>query len=270
MNILVKYLGVIILGAFGAGAVIYANENCPEKKAKNEEYITSVVQQYINDNPEFIGKYIENNINDITESILNSHTFKNTNLVSSEISGNVNNEPQENPNQKYIDSWEKLSNNPVAPFVGPEDAKVKVVEFFDFNCGHCKALAPIISQLIKDNPDVKFVFNPLYFMSEHSPYAAKVALAAHKKGKFEQIFEGIMTLPQMNEETINQIIIDEGLDLDEIKKMIEDKEIRRGIQDIDSLSQVLGINGVPLILINGEAFYGRTIGELQSKINSYK
>ena len=56
----------------------------------------------------------------------------------------------------------------------------------------------------------------------------------------------------------------------QIKKMIEEKEIRRGIQDIDSLSQVLGINGVPMLLINGEPFYGRSITELQNKINSSK
>lgn len=145
-----------------------------------------------------------------------------------------------------------------------------MAEFFDFACGHCKALAPIVEQLIRNNPDVKFVFNPLYFISEHSHYAATVALAAAEKGKFLEVYEGIMTLPQMNEEAINQILIDEGLNVEEIKKMTDDKKIRRGIQNIDALSQVLGINGVPLILINGEAFYGRNLQEFQSKINSFK
>ena len=273
MNYIIKALGVFMLGALGAGVVIYANENCPEKKENNEKNIISIVQKYVNENPDFVGEYIKNNANDIANIVLSSETFKNANI--SNQAEEVSKEEEEgeaevNPNQQYIDNWNKLSNNPVAPFVGPKDAEVTVVEFFDFNCGHCKALAPIISQLIKNNPDVKFVFNPLYFMSEHSPYAAKVSLAAFKKGKFEQVFEGIMTLPQMNEETINQILVDEGLDVKEIKKMIEEKEIRRGVQDIDALSQVLGINGVPLIIINGEAFYGRTINELQNKINSYK
>jgi predicted DsbA family dithiol-disulfide isomerase len=79
-----------------------------------------------------------------------------------------------------------------------------------------------------------------------------------------------MTLPEMNEETINQILIDEGLDVEEIKKMIEEKEIRRGVQDIDSLSQVMGINGVPMLLINAEPFHGRSYTDLQNKINSLK
>ena len=70
--------------------------------------------------------------------------------------------------------------------------------------------------------------------------------------------------------TINQILVDEELNVDEIKQMMEQKEIRRGIQDIDALSQVLGINGVPMLIINGEPFYGRSLDELQNKINSYK
>ena len=62
----------------------------------------------------------------------------------------------------------------------------------------------------------------------------------------------------------------EELDVDEIKKLSEEKKIRRGVQDIDALSQVLGINGVPMLLINGEPFYGRSLEDLQNKINSYK
>lgn len=107
-------------------------------------------------------------------------------------------------------------------------------------------------------------------MSEHSPYAAKAAIAAFEKGKFVEVYEGIMTLPEMNEETINKILRDEELDVDEIKKLSEEKKIRRGVQDIDALSQVLGINGVPMLLINGEPFYGRSLEDLQNKINSYK
>lgn len=276
---LLKSLAVIILGAAGAGAVLYADSICPKKQAELDLKINNTV-----------AKYVKAHSQDIFESIAKNENFanavKNLATISEEDLQNMikeyvaqqqneqNNMTEENPqsdeNSIFKSHWDEMKNSAVAPAVGPNDAKVTVVEFFDFACGHCKALAPVMSQLIKDNPDVRFIFNPLFFISEHSPYAAKVSLAAAKQGKFVEVFEGIMTLPEMNEDTINQILTDEGLNVDEIKNMIEEKEIRRGIQDIDALSQVLSVNGVPMVIINGEPFSGRSLEDLQNKINSLK
>lgn len=309
LSILKKSLSIIMLSAIGAGAVMYSCLNCPKKEAKfkaeisksvanyidnnsatileqiaktdnfgstvrafsptSDEEINSAIKNFIQNNPNILDEYIRANADFIANTIKETEAFKNVASTINEEE-NTTQEPVSDENQKYKDSWDKIANSEVSPYVGPKDAKVTVVEFFDFACGHCKALAPVIAELIKRNPDVKFVFNPLYFMSDASPYAAKVSLASFKKDKFLPVFEGIMTLPSMTEETINQILIDEGLNVDEIKKMIDEKTIRRGVQDIDALSQVLGINGVPMILINGEAFYGRSIEEFQYKINSLK
>ncbi len=264
MKIFFKYFAVLIVAALGTGIVLYLDARCPQKKAQQAQLVNNAIESYIQNNKETLANLV-----------LESDTFKN-----SSFQIKANNEPEQqteketvtenNPNQIYLDHWDEMKNSEIAPYAGPQNAKVTVVEFFDFACGHCKALAPVMAQLVKNNPDVKFVFNPLFFMSEHSPYAAKASLAAFQKGKFVEVFEGIMTLPEMNEDTINQILVDEGLNVDEIKQMMEQKEIRRGIQDIDALSQVLGINGVPMLIINGEPFYGRSLDDLQNKINSYK
>jgi len=237
----------------------------------NEQEITQLVKASIEKNPDILENYIRNNADLIATTVINTEEFKNTNsVVSQEAPAKEEPQAANDENKLYKDHWNEIKDNDLVPSVGPKNAKVVVAEFFDFACGHCKSLAPIMTQLMKDNPDVRFMYNPLYFISEHSPYAAKVSLAAAQKGKFKEVFDGIMTLPDINEETINQILVDEGLDVNEIKKMIEEKSIRRGIQEIDSLSQVLGINGVPMLIINGEPFYGRSLIDIQNKINSYK
>ena len=313
MKILFKALAIVILAVFGTGIVLYLDDKCPKKqekfqaqlndaiaryiennpeqiletlaKSKNfgntiksfstvgDEAINDRIQAFLADNPSVFEEYIRNNAAFIAEAVTGSATLKNAINSDGESSATENQEDKAeeiNPDQKFLDHWEEMRNSSVAPYVGPNDAKVAVVEFFDFACGHCKSLAPVMAQLIKDNPDVKFVFNPLFFISEHSAYAAKAAIAAFEKGKFVAVYEGIMTLPEMNEETINQILRDEDLDVEEIRKAADEKKIRRGIQKIDALSQVLNISGVPMLLINGEPFYGRNLEDLQNKINSYK
>ncbi|MCM1324828.1 MAG: thioredoxin domain-containing protein [Acetobacter sp.] len=310
MNKILNVTLVVLLAALGAGAVVYADRSCPQKQVDLQKQINTTVAQYIDSNtsnilekiaktenfgnviksfsmvsdeemnhkiknyldshPAVLEEYIRDNASFVAATVLDTEEFRNA------VKTSTNNEQTEEENNnseenlKFLNRWDEMRNSEVAPFVGPQDAKVAVVEFFDFACGHCKALAPIMGQLTKDNPDVKFVFMPLSFIGEHSGYAAKASMAAAQKGKYMAVSEGVMTLPEMNEETINQILVDEGLDVDEIKTLMEEKEIRRGLQDIDALSRVLDINGVPMVLINGEPFYGRSLEDLQNKINSYK
>lgn len=237
----------------------------------SDEELLVKIKSYIENNPSVMENYIRNNASFVAETVLNTDSFKAVSGKNNQTEEETEkNEAQENPDKKFLDHWDEMRNSEIAPFTGPKDAKVAVVEFFDFACGHCKALAPVLARLVKENPDVKFVFNPLFFLSEYSPYAAKAAMAAYEKGKFLEVYEGIMTLPELNENAVNQILEDEGLNTDEIKKMSEEKKIRRGIQDIDALSQLLGVNGVPVLIINGEPFSGRSFEDLQNKLNSYK
>lgn len=57
-----------------------------------------------------------------------------------------------------IQHQDELLNNNTVPAIGPEGAKVAVIEFFDYQCSVCARQAPIIQSLMKNNPQVRFIF----------------------------------------------------------------------------------------------------------------
>lgn len=78
---------------------------------------------------------------------------------------------------------EKLLSDPSTPVYGPQDAKVALIEFFDYQCAYCSKMAPYMKQIEEKYPKVKFVFKetPIFGSQwEASDYAAKVGLWIYK------------------------------------------------------------------------------------------
>lgn len=51
-----------------------------------------------------------------------------------------------------------LLNDQNTPVVGPADARVAVIEFFDYQCSVCARQAPIMQSLMKSHPQTRFIF----------------------------------------------------------------------------------------------------------------
>ena len=178
-------------------------------------------------------------------------------------------EAQKRIAELYKANWKDLSSYEGSPFVGPKDAKVTIVEFFDFNCGYCKHLAPELLKVIKANKDVKVVFKPVTFLG--SMPAAKAAMAANKQGKFLEVYEALLTHNgQVTSAVIDEIIKKAGLDVEKIKKLMESDEIAKEISDISALSQKVQIRGVPTLIMNGEALQAIDAATIQAAIDNAK
>jgi protein-disulfide isomerase/uncharacterized membrane protein len=65
---------------------------------------------------------------------------------------------------QFISDWQAApakSFKTVDPLVmGPENAKMTIIEFADFRCIHCKHAAPVIHAFIASHPDVRLEFQP--------------------------------------------------------------------------------------------------------------
>lgn len=170
---------------------------------------------------------------------------------------------------KYADEINSSAN---APFVGPEDAKVVVVEFFDFSCGYCKRLAPELEKVVADNKDVKFIFKPLTFVAPGlSAYQAKAAYAAYKQGKFAEFYKEVMGFAgRMSEASVDEIANKLGLDIAKYKADLASDEVAKNMAAVNELAQNIAIHGVPAVLINGKHVQAMSAAELQEAINAAK
>jgi len=178
-------------------------------------------------------------------------------------------EAQKRIAENYKANWKDLSEASNSPFIGPKNAKITIVEFFDFNCGYCKRLAPELMKVIKNNKDVKFVFKPVTFLG--SMPIAKAALAANKQGKFIEVYEAFLTHNgQVTSEVIDEVLKKAGLDVAKTKEIMESDEIKKALSDIADLSQKVEVRGVPTLIINGESLVAIDEGPIQDAINKLK
>ena len=67
-------------------------------------------------------------------------------------------------------------------WAGNPNGDVTVVEYFDYNCGYCRAVLPTVQQLIARDPQLRVVYRELPILAESSRAAARASLAAAAAG----------------------------------------------------------------------------------------
>ena len=166
---------------------------------------------------------------------------------------------------------EALNNNPNSPFAGPKDAKIVLVEFFDFSCGYCKRLAPAVKEIVKKNPEVKVVFKPITFVAPISKYAAQAALAAAEQGKFMELYSAMLGAEgRLTEEAINEIAEKAGLDMKQFKADATSEKVQNTIKEVSDLANTLQVRGVPTLVLNGTQIQVIDEAGIQAEIDRLK
>jgi len=166
---------------------------------------------------------------------------------------------QKHPVEIFLEEPKVEINISGAPFRGPENAKVTVVEFSDFECPFCAKFKDTIDQLNKEYPsEVKHVFrnNPLPFHKSARP-AAKAGICSHKQGKFwamrDQLFSNQKS---MDDASIQKYAETVGLKMDAFNACMKDPQLDKQIDDDIAYAQSVGARGTPTSFINGTLFSG--------------
>ena len=138
---------------------------------------------------------------------------------------------------------------------GPKNAKVTIVEFFDYNCPYCKQSTDWLQNVMKEYPkDVRVVFKELPILdrrTQTSRNAAKAALAAGRQGKYNEMHLAMMDGNNLSQKYINSSALKLGLDMAKFKKDMSDEALDEQLEDGMYLaSRIPGLTGTPFFVIN--------------------
>ncbi len=153
-----------------------------------------------------------------------------------------------------------LTNPPHAPFYGPDDAVVQVVEFSDFECPYCSRAAETLHGL-RDRyagKPVQFVFRhfPLSFHPNARP-AAEHAQCAREQGKFWEMHDGIFARQrELSKEAFTEIATQAGLDMGKLEGCLASGRAGQEVEEDLRKAQEVGVQGTPSFFINGQSFAG--------------
>ena len=145
---------------------------------------------------------------------------------------------------------EPLLRDPDAPVAGNPDGDVTVVEFFDYRCPYCKQVAPALTQLLKDDGKLRFVFKELPILGPDSLVAARAALAANAQGKYMPMHMALLRhRGAFDDATVMRLAGEAGLDAARLKTDMAKPEIMAMIERNRALAGALSITGTPAFVI---------------------
>lgn len=160
------------------------------------------------------------------------------------------------------------------PFIGPEDAKVTVVEFGDFQCPSCGAFFPILKQTEAAYADqsVKFVFRqfPLTTVHEFAQTAAEASVEAQVQGKFWEFHDVVFeNQPNVERASLEKYAEEIGLDMNSFRKALDERTHKDVVAQDVTDGRAVNVRGTPTIFINGAQYTGQySVASLSSAIDA--
>jgi len=159
----------------------------------------------------------------------------------------------------------KLLEDPVkipvagAPVRGPEDARITLVEFSDFECPFCSAAVKQVDMIMAAYPkDIKLIYKqyPLS-MHPHAEMAAEASLAAREQGKFWEMYELLFkNYRRLSSSSILAMAKQLGLDMDKFKADLDSGKYKAVIAKDMADGDAAGVYGTPAFYINGKQYNG--------------
>lgn len=188
------------------------------------------------------------------------HAMRGLTVIANQLAGGASGTEALTAYTRYYASFEAKNRKAIdltdAPCKGPENAKVTLVEFADYECPHCAAALPVLHQVLEQNPDVRLCFKHFPLPSHDNAFAAaQAAVYAQRNGKFWQLHDKIFANQQrLSPQVIRELVAEVGLDPQGLVQAVQKGDLAETVEKQRSEGRALGIMGTPTVFVNGRQF----------------
>ena len=176
--------------------------------------------------------------------------------VSAELEKRRKIEEEAARSQVLSEQKDQIFRSPHDFVLGDENAKITVVEFFDYNCGWCKRALTEINKFTEKDPNVRIVMKEFPIFGDNSQFAAKAALASKKQGKYWEFHQALMKERQVTRGNTLDIAKSVGIDVEALKREMENPLYDQVLAENTQIAQALGMQGTPGFIIDSKVNYG--------------
>ena len=144
-----------------------------------------------------------------------------------------------------------------SPAAGTGAAEVTIVQFFDYKCGYCRRVSPVVSKLLDTHKNVRMIFKEFPILGQESQVAARAALAAAKQGAYVPFHEELLNwngpITPASVEDIGRKL---GMDVAQLKADMSSKDVDAELIQNRQLANAIGVQSTPSFVIGGELISG--------------
>jgi len=228
----IQRLATLLCAALGFAALLAAPAAAQSFNAQQQAEIRALVRDYLVNNP------------DALEDALDALAAR-----------------------KDSQRWGEIASDARDFSMGPANAPITIVEFYDYRCPYCHAAAEWVNEISRTRRDVRIVFKELPVLGPESLEAARAALAAKPQGRYVAFHRALMAFRgDLTSDQIDRIARASGVDVARMRRAMDDEALNAHLQDIQGLAVDTGVTGTPGFMINGELIQGFNRDALNARL----
>lgn len=156
----------------------------------------------------------------------------------------------------------EVLSDPVAPVLGNPEGDLTLVEYFDYQCGYCKRMHPMLLNVVAEDGNVRLLMRDWPIFGGDSVYAAQVALGAHALGQYAAVSRALMSAPNpLTKGDVFAAVSEAGLTPAQALKAYRDRaaDFDALLRRNDAQAAAFGFSGTPAFIIGNAVYPGAFI-----------